>query len=118
VNPKTKIVGHPAAPKHKSSPTKPYQKIEADDSTKHILHLPGGQRIITYSWDGSFRIWDLERDVQVGEEWEDKDFGVETIALSPDGKTIANGSLNGAVKLWNINTGKVIKNWTSIRCWE
>jgi hypothetical protein len=37
----------------------------------------------------------LERDVQVGEEWEDKDFGVETIALSPDGKTIANGSLDG-----------------------
>jgi WD40 repeat protein len=53
----------------------------------------------------------LERDAQVGEEWEDKDFGMETIALSPDGKTIANGSLDGAVKLWNINTDKVIKNW-------
>ncbi|KAG2743124.1 WD40 repeat-like protein, partial [Suillus brevipes Sb2] len=111
-NPKTKITGHPASAKHKISETKPYRKIEVDASTKHILHLPGGQRVITYSWNGSFRMWDMERGAQVGEEWEDKDFGVETIALSPDGKTIANGSMDGTVKLWNIDTGKVIKNWT------
>jgi WD40 repeat protein len=57
-------------------------------------------------------MWDMDRGAQVGEEWEDKDFGVETIALSPDGKTIVNGSMDGTVKLWNIDTGKVIKNWT------
>ncbi|KIK44104.1 hypothetical protein CY34DRAFT_35311, partial [Suillus luteus UH-Slu-Lm8-n1] len=69
-------------------------------------------RIITYSQDGSFRVWDLKTGKQVGEKWEDEDYGVETIALSPDGKKVASGSFNGAVKLWNINTGKVIKTWT------
>lgn len=50
--------------------------------------------------------------MQVGETWEDSDFGVTAIALSPDGKKVASGSSDGAVKLWNIDTGKVIKTWT------
>jgi len=37
---------------------------------------------------------------------------VYTIALSPDGKTVASGSGDGAVRLWNIETGKVIVKWT------
>jgi WD40 repeat protein len=85
----------------------------------HILHLPDEKRIISYSWDG-FRIWDLESGAQVGEVWEDKDFGVTIIALSPDGKKVASGSRDGTVKLWNIDTGKVIKTWTGhtkrVRC--
>ncbi|KIK38876.1 hypothetical protein CY34DRAFT_90231, partial [Suillus luteus UH-Slu-Lm8-n1] len=52
-----------------------------------------------------FRVWDLETGTQVGQEWEDKDQEV-----SPDGKKIASArSRDDAVKLWNINTGKVIK---------
>jgi WD40 repeat protein len=45
---------------------------------------------------------------------------VISIALSPDGKKIASGSHDGAVNLWNIDTGKVIKSWTGhimgVRC--
>jgi WD40 repeat protein len=77
---------------------------------RHILHLLDGKRIIMYSPNGSFRVWDLETDTQVGEEWEDEDQEVETIVISPDGKKIASaGSRDGAVKLWNVDTGKVIK---------
>jgi WD40 repeat protein len=54
----------------------------------------------------------LETGTQVGEEWEDNDFKVETIALSPDGKKVAGGSYSGGVKLWSVDTGKVIKTWT------
>jgi WD40 repeat protein len=32
--------------------------------------------------------------------------------LSPDGKKVVSGSLDGAVRLWNIDTGKVIAKWT------
>ncbi|KIK34256.1 hypothetical protein CY34DRAFT_54712, partial [Suillus luteus UH-Slu-Lm8-n1] len=74
--------------------------------------LPDGKRIIVSSHDGSFRVMDLETGTQVGEEWEDKDQEAEIIALSPDGKKVASGGLGGAVKLWNVDTGKVIKTWT------
>jgi WD40 repeat protein len=89
--------------------TIPYRKIHVKIDIRYIIHLPGKQRIITYSSDGSFRVWDLERGTQFGEEWEDKKIGVHAIALSPDGKTIASGSSDGVVKLRNVDTGKVIK---------
>ncbi|KAG2343896.1 WD40 repeat-like protein [Suillus weaverae] len=92
--------------------TKPYRKIKVNDHIQHTLHLPGGQRIIIYSLGGSFRVWDLERSTQVGEEWEDKERGVGAIALSPDGKTVATGSDDGTMKLWNVDKGKVIKKLT------
>jgi WD40 repeat protein len=98
----------------------PYRKIKINDSIDQILYLPDGQQIITYSWDGAFRVWDLETGKQVGEKWEDKDRGAATIAISPGGKKIASGSKDGAVKLWNIDTGKVFKTWTGhtkkVRC--
>jgi WD40 repeat protein len=97
----------------------PDRKIKVNNRIGHILHLPDGKRIIIYSWNGSFQNWDLETGTQVGEEWEDKDFGL-IMALSPDGKKVASGSSDGAVKLWNIDTGKVIKtltgHTTEVRC--
>jgi WD40 repeat protein len=50
--------------------------------------------------------------MQVGEEWVDKERGVRTIALSPSGKTMASGNVDLAVKLWNVDTGKVTKKLT------
>jgi WD40 repeat protein len=116
-NPKRNIMDAPT--KHKSLATMPSRKIKVNNRIGHVLHLPGGKRIIIYSWDGSFRNWDLETGTQVGEEWKDKDFGL-IMALSPDGKKVASGSPDGAVKLWNIDTGKIIKtltgHTTEVRC--
>ncbi|KAG2343919.1 WD40 repeat-like protein [Suillus weaverae] len=105
-------MGHPASAKHENLATRPYRKIKVKNIISRILLVPGRQRIIIYSWEGSFRVWDLEKDTQV-EEWEDKDFGVQVAALSPGGKTLARGgNSDGAVKLWNVDTGKVIKTLT------
>ncbi|KAG2144604.1 WD40-repeat-containing domain protein [Suillus clintonianus] len=78
------------------------------------VHLPGGQHIITCSWDGSLRLWDLESGAQVGDDWRDEgyDAGVRTIALSPNGKEVASGSWDGNVRLWDVARGKVIAKWT------
>jgi WD40 repeat protein len=37
---------------------------------------------------------------------------VETIALSPNGKTVADGNYDGTVRLWDVEKGKVVANWT------
>jgi WD40 repeat protein len=110
VKPETKIMDVPAM--HNSLATMPLRKTKVDNPATAILCLPDGKRIIVLSLYGSFRVMDLETGTQVGEEWEDKDREVIKIALSPDGKKVASGSRDGAVKLWNVDMGKVIKTWT------
>jgi len=125
-----------------TSATTPRQKFEGHtDSLWGVVHLPGGQRIITCSLDGSLRAWNLKNGKQIGEdwrdgkskmeskalsqngkkvvsgkqtgeEWQDENNGVVSIALSPDGKKVVSGSDDGAVRLWDINTCKVIAKWT------
>lgn len=34
----------------------------------------------------------------------------DSVAFSPDGKHLANGSLNGKIRLWNLNNGKLIRS--------
>lgn len=80
---------------------------------RSVVHLPGG-RIVTCSDDGSLRLWDLESGTQIGDDWQDKGtLGIVfSIALSPNGKTIASGSVDGIVRLWDVEKGKVIAKWT------
>jgi WD40 repeat protein len=77
-----------------------------------VIHLPGGQRIITCSRDGSLRVWNVKSGKQIGDDWRDGDSDVWSIALSPDGKKVISGSWDGAVRLWDIDTCKLIKKWT------
>jgi WD40 repeat protein len=89
------------------------QKFEGHtEGVVGIIHLPGGQRIITCSLDGSLRVWNVKSGKQIGDDWRDGDSGVWSIALSPDGKKVVSGSFDGAVRLWDIDTCKVIKTWT------
>jgi WD40 repeat protein len=76
------------------------------------IHLPGGQRIITCSLDGSLRVWNVKSGKQIGDDWRDGDSDVWSIALSPDGKKVVSGSEDGVVRLWDIDTCKVITKWT------
>jgi WD40 repeat protein len=68
--------------------------------------------MITGSLDGSLRLWDLESGAQIGKEWCDRNNGVWSMALSPNGKTIAGGSNDSYVRLWDVETKKVISEWT------
>jgi WD40 repeat protein len=58
--------------------------------------------------------------VQIGNDWRDDDDDdggdrkdrVWTIALSPNGKTIVSGGADGKVRLWDVETEKVVARWT------
>jgi len=94
---------------------KPYQTMRGH--TKEVLgvaHLHDGWHIITCSYDASLRLWDRESGSQIGSNWEDDgdQAPVFTIALSPNGKTVASGSRDGTVKLWDIEMRKVTARWT------
>ncbi|OAX36889.1 WD40 repeat-like protein, partial [Rhizopogon vinicolor AM-OR11-026] len=83
------------------------------DNVNGVVHLADGRNIITCSDDGSLRRWDLERGAQIGDDWRDEQdkAQVRCIALSPNGKTVASGSRGGTVRLWNVETEKVIAKW-------
>jgi WD40 repeat protein len=105
----------------------PHKKMRGHTSiVSGVAHLPGGQRIITCTLDGSLRLWDLESSAQIGGEWREEWDGmpVRMVALSPNGKTLANISQAGTVRVWDIETGKVITKWEAhtyfarLICWS
>jgi WD40 repeat protein len=81
-----------------------------------VVYLRDERHIVTGSSDGSLQLWDLESGAQIGGEWRDEYNIVWSMALSPNGKTIANGGgserANYNVRLWDIETRKVISKWT------
>jgi len=92
----------------------PYQKFQGHTGwVRGVIHLLGGQQIMTCSYDGSLRVWNLKTGEQIGDAWWDPgENGVLAIALSPDGKKVVCGCEDGAVKLRDIYTGKIIAKWT------
>jgi len=67
---------------------------------------------MTCSSDGSLREWNLKTGEQIGDAWRDGKNRVWAIALSLDGKKVVCGCGDGAVELWDIDTGKIIAKWT------
>jgi WD40 repeat protein len=65
-----------------------------------VIHIPGGQRLLTSSWDGYLRVWNLQCGKQTADNWQDGE-SINTIALSPEGKKVVGGSFDGDVTLWN-----------------
>ena len=68
--------------------TKPCQKFEGyTDVVRDVIHLPGGQQMMTCSDDGSLVIWNLETGKHIA-NWQDEKSAVYSIGLSVDGKKV------------------------------
>ena len=78
-------------------------KSESDVAVFGIVFLPDGKTLLTHNLEQDFRVWDISSRtniVSVGsipghlnEIW--------SLALAPDGQTLASGSKDGTIKLWS-----------------
>jgi len=90
----------PAAVMQETRVVRPRRIFEGHtDWVNEVIHLPGGQWIMTCSNDGSLRIWDLQSGKQIGNDWRDGESTVNAVGLSLDGKKVVSGSNDGVVRL-------------------
>lgn len=82
-----------------------------------VCFSPDGKTLASSGddWDSNIRLWDVQTGTLLKtlkkrtafEDFEGRD--VNSVVFSPDGNTIAAGSGNGTIRLWNANTGEFIK---------
>lgn len=82
-----------------------------------LIWTTDGKKVVTGSFDHSAKLWDATSGAMIREfkGYKEKDFekghrdGIFCVALSPDGKTLATGSSDRRILLWNVADGSVIK---------
>lgn len=77
-------------------------------SSSIALSLDG--KILAASCYDNICLWNIETGENI-KSLEGHTFPIKSIIFSPDGKTLASGSIDSTVKLWNIEDGKQIKSF-------
>jgi WD40 repeat protein len=67
--------------------------------------------IVSGGDDGVLRRWGVVSRKPIGQDMEDKAKPVRSIGLSPDGKTLAAGSSDGTIRLWDVETGNLVRQF-------
>ena len=85
----------------------------AHDKAIHSLaFLQIGSRLaIASGGDDGLKRWDAVSRKVIGQGMEDQVEPVRSISLSPDGKMLATGSSDGTVRLWDLETGKRVRQF-------
>lgn len=102
----------------------------ADEAPKEIWSRPnahdGWVRQIDISSDGKLLascapdrricIWSTS-DGSLYAEWKGHDEDIQSVRFSPDGKSIATGDAKGQMKLWEVNSQKMIREFDATKLW-
>ncbi len=73
------------------------------DRVHSIAFTRDGSTLVTGSYDGTVRLWDLATRRQIGAPLNGHG-QVNSVAFSPDGKILASGGADGTVRLWDVAT--------------
>ncbi|KAF9233554.1 hypothetical protein BU15DRAFT_80004 [Melanogaster broomeanus] len=81
-----------------------------EDSIFGIVYLPGGERLVTCSYDKTVRIWNVESGEQEGTSMA-HNHRVACLAVTRDGKRILSGGDDKIIRVWDVETHDCIEDW-------
>ena len=81
-----------------------------DDRIRKVAYLPDG-RVVTGSMSGAVRVWNLQTGEQEGTSMEHED-EVWSLAVTRDGAKIISSDIDGEIKVWDVESHKLVKAWT------
>ena len=71
--------------------------------TNSFEFSPDGTILVTSSFEGGFKLWDVDTGCPLSGRVEGHTDGVFSVTFSPDGKTLATGSWDRTVRLWDVS---------------
>jgi WD40 repeat protein len=91
---------------NQNRPFKPATRFEGHTNTiTQLSFAPAGTQLASAATDGSIRIWSAAQNTDATFAlYADEADPVSRVAVSPDRKWVAGGSLGGLVELWDANT--------------
>jgi RNA polymerase sigma factor (sigma-70 family) len=86
-----------------------------DRELRGVAFTPNG-KVLLSAGDRTLRWWNLDRRLQVRHAQVMPSLGeIVALALSPDGKTAATGTMAKAVHLWDASSGKMVRQLSGFR---
>ncbi len=84
------------------------------DAVVSLVFSSDGHRLLTGSWDGTARIWDVASGVEVRRFETEDGFNLATVALAPDEQTVILADEGDTVRLWSAVSGELIREFEGI----
>jgi WD40 repeat protein len=79
--------------------------LTGDTDRVHAMAFsPDGKTVVSGSYDGTVRLWDVATHRETGAPIDGHDGKVYSVAFSPDGRVVASGADDGTVRLWDVAT--------------
>ena len=77
------------------------------DEVHAVAVTPDGKQVISGSWDGSLRVWDIENG-QMSRSLGEGKGKVYTVVITPDGKKAVSGGVFTPVCVWDLQNGQLL----------
>ncbi|KAF8553711.1 WD40 repeat-like protein [Imleria badia] len=85
-----------------------------DDQILALTYLPDGQWVVTGSFDGTVKVWNVGNGEQEGTSMEHED-EVQSLVVTRDGTKIISSDTGGRIKVWDVESHELLREWTRKR---
>lgn len=76
------------------------------DTTSTLAFSPDERLLASGSWDGSLKLWNLERGTLL---WERLTSNINCVAFAPDGSLLANGGDDAGIQIWHVTSETLVQ---------